>query len=54
YSIPFLGRLPIDNKLNAILDQGIQQVDHGLDIALETETMKLFKNILDEILDHWE
>ncbi|CAF4886781.1 unnamed protein product [Rotaria sp. Silwood1] len=54
YSIPFLGRLPIDNNLNTILDQGIQQVDHGLDKILECETMKLFKNILNQILDHWE
>jgi Mrp family chromosome partitioning ATPase len=54
YSIPFLGRLPIDNGLNTILDQGIQQVDNGLELITATEAMKLFKNILDQILDHWE
>jgi len=54
YSIPFLGQLPIDNHLNTILDQGIQQVDNGLQLILETEAMKLFKNILNQILDHWE
>ncbi len=54
YSIPFLGQLPIDHGLNTILDQGIQQVDNGLELIKETEAMKLFKNILDQILDRWE
>ncbi|CAF1399311.1 unnamed protein product [Rotaria magnacalcarata] len=54
YSIPFLGRLPIDNRLNTILDQGITKVDNGLETISETETMKLFKNIINQILDHWE
>ena len=54
YSIPFLGRLPIDNRLTTILDQGIQQIEHGLETIIETESMKLFKIIIDQILNHWQ
>ena len=54
YAIPFLGQLPIDNQLNAILDQGVQQVDNGLEMIMKTETAKLFSPLLDLILDHWQ
>ena len=54
YSIPFLGQLPIDSKLNTIFDQGIQQVEGGLKEIGETEAMKLFQKILEQILDRWE
>ena len=53
YAIPFLGQLPIDNQLNAILDQGVQQVDNGLEMIMKTETAKLFSPLLDSIVEHW-
>ena len=54
YSIRFLGRLPIDNRLNTIFDQGVQQVDGGFQLIFQTEAMKIFQDILKEILDHWQ
>ena len=54
YSIPFLGSLPIDNGLNTIFDQGIQQVENGLDLIMDTEAMKTFQPLLNQILDQWE
>lgn len=54
YSIRFLGVLPIDNRLNAIFDQGVEQTEKGLDILMETEAMKTFQNMLNEIVQHWQ
>lgn len=54
YNIQFLGCLPIDNCLNEILDQGVQQVENGLEKLNETEIMKTFEKILDQILNHWK
>ena len=54
YSLPFLGQIPIDNQLNTILDQGIEQVEQGLEKIQQTESMKLFQTILDQILENWK
>ena len=54
YSIPFLGLLPIDNGMNTIFDQGIQQVENGLQLIMQTEAMKTFQPLLNQILDQWQ
>jgi Mrp family chromosome partitioning ATPase len=54
YNLPFLGCLPIDNRLTTILDQGIEQTENGLASIMDTESMRKFQTILTYILDHWE
>lgn len=54
YSIRFLGSLPIDNRLNSIFDQGIEQVQDSFVAIFQSESMKIFQKIVENIIENWK